>query len=279
MVHLALDDKLAALLRLPNALDDKYSRGVVGFVTGSDHYPGAALLGTRAAQAISIGMVKYIGPQRVQDLLLVSNPEVVCSEFANDAGRANAWVIGSGVPANDALQKRNSEMVFFSSGAVAVVDAGALEYLNFELLSKQRLLLTPHYGELARLLNTLDGVKTHTTESIRDDAVAIAKYAATRTGQTILLKGSLTILATAEGEVRAVGPNSPHLATAGSGDVLAGLLGAIAAANPEEPTWLNIAELAVRLHSAAAELAAEAGSVTASTIIDSLGLLCRELAA
>lgn len=278
MVHLSLDHSLAKLLRTPNEFDDKYSRGVVGFVTGSDEYPGAAILGIKAALATSIGMVKYVGPQRVQDLLLVTNPEAVCFEGAYEAGRANAWVVGSGVPNTDSQQKRNAELVFFSSGSLAVVDAGALEYLDFELLRNQRLLLTPHYGELARLLNHLDETKEHTSESVRERAVALAQQTAVRLGQSVLLKGSYTVLADPNGEVRSVGPNSPHLATAGSGDVIAGLLGALAAANSEEDGWLDIAELAVRLHSAAADLAAENGPVTASTLVDSLGALCRKLA-
>lgn len=278
MVHLSLDHSLSRLLRLPNQFDDKYSRGVVGFVTGSESYPGAAILGIKAALAASIGLVKYVGPQRVQDLLLVTNPEAVCFEGTYQAGRANAWVIGSGVPSSDALQIRNAELVFLASGALAVVDAGALEFLNLEMLRNQKLLLTPHYSELARLLNLLDSTKEHTVESVRDNAVSIARDTAVRLGQSILLKGSYTVLADPSGDVRSVGPNSPHLATAGTGDVLAGLLGALAAANSNESGWLDIAELAVRLHSAAADLAAENGPVSASTLIDSLGALCRKIA-
>lgn len=277
MVHFALDARLAHLLRSPVAIDDKYSRGVVGFVTGSDQYPGAAILGVKSALSAAIGMVKYVGPQRVQDLLLVTNPEVVCFDTATQAGRANAWVLGSGVLGDDSAQQRNYELVFFTSGAVAVLDAGALESLNIEHLRNHRLLLTPHYGELARLLNALDNTREHTAESIRESARDFAALTAVRLGQTVLLKGNTTYIAEPSGEVRAVGPNSPHLATAGSGDVLAGLLGALAAANSAETSWADVAELAVGLHSAAAEIAAEQGAVSASTILDALALLVRKL--
>lgn len=277
-MQLSLDANLRRLLRAPEATDDKYSRGVVGFVTGSNKYPGAAILGVRAALATSIGMVKYVGPVRVQDLMLVTNPESVCFDTATEAGRANAWVIGSGVPADDALQQRNYELVFFTSGAVAVLDAGALESLDIDLLRKHRLILTPHFAELARLLNKLDGTREHSAESVRDNAVTLALETAQRLGQTILLKGNTTLIADPNEGVRAIGPNSAHLATAGTGDVLAGLLGAIAAANPNETSWMDTAELAVRLHSAAADLASETGAVTASSIVDALAQLCRKLA-
>lgn len=277
MVQLALNEAIAGLLRNPTANDDKYSRGVVGFITGSDRYPGAALLGIKAALATSIGMVKYIGSQRVQDLLLVAKPEIVCFDSTIQAGRANAWVIGSGVTTGDELQLRNSELVFLGSGAKAVIDAGALEYLDFARLKNHRLLLTPHYSEMSRLLNSLEDSRRHTAESVRENAELLVQQTAMYLGQSILLKGSQTLLADSSGQVRVIGPNSPHLAVAGSGDVLAGLLGAIAASNTSETSWLDIAELGVKLHSAAAELAAESGEMNASVLLDSLGILCRKL--
>lgn len=278
MAHFTLDDRLAGLLRAPTSSDDKYSRGVVGFITGSEQYPGAAILGVKAALATSIGMVKYVGPQRVQDLLLVTSPEVVCSDTSTDAGRASCWVMGSGVSDFDNAQQRNAELVFFRSGSLAVVDAGALEFLDFEQLGSQSLLLTPHYGELARLLNRLTGERTQNSDSIRENAATLARETAEKLGQHVLLKGSITYLASPTGEVRAIGPNSPHLATAGTGDILAGLVGAIAAANSENVDWLDVAELSVKLHSASADSAAASGAVSASTVLAQLEQICRKLA-
>ncbi|MEO0049361.1 MAG: hypothetical protein RL556_693 [Actinomycetota bacterium] len=276
----SIDESLLALIQEPAATDDKYSRGVVGFVTGSAAYPGSALLGVQAALKCSIGMVKYVGPERVQDLILVTSPEVVCFDQSTKAGRANAWVLGSGVPANDAEQARNIELIFYRSGAIAVVDAGSLETLDFSILKAHTLLLTPHAGEMARLLNRIEETNKYTAEIVLENAPALAQNLAITVGQTVLLKGNTSHLASPSGEVRSIGPNSNHLATAGSGDVLAGILGAIAAANATAIfDWMDAAELAVRIHSEAANRAFETSVVTASDIVIQLQLVVREILA
>lgn len=280
MNRASIDESLLALIREPVATDDKYSRGVVGFVTGSDAYPGAALLGVQAALKCPIGMVKYVGPARVQDLILVTSPEVVCFDQSTQAGRANAWVLGSGVPATDAEQYRNIELIFYRSGAIAVIDAGALETLDFSILKAHKLLLTPHAGEMARLLNRIEETSKYTSEIVVENGPALAQNLAITVGQTVLLKGNTSYLASPSGEIRAIGPNSSHLATAGSGDVLAGILGAIAASNSTAIfDWMDAAELAVRLHSEAANRAFETSVVSASDIVNHLQLVVREILA
>lgn len=81
-----------ALLAPPGPLDDKYSRGVVGFLTGSDKYPGAALLGINAALASGIGMVCFQGSEGLQRLVISQRPEVVLN-----VKQADSLVIGSGL--------------------------------------------------------------------------------------------------------------------------------------------------------------------------------------
>jgi len=271
--------ELGLLLPMPTASDDKYSRGTVGFVTGSERYPGAALLGISAAQAVSVGFVRYVGPLRVGDLVLVNHPEVVVSE--QPAGPAQAWVLGSGIPADDAGQLTNVRRVLEQS-PVAVVDAGALDLVDAAVDSGDRsvsddssLLLTPHQGELCRLLNRL-GIGGFWHPELLDDlkkAREATHLAAQATGHTVLLKGSETQICAPNGESVSVGPNSPWLATAGTGDVLAGILGGIAAQNPHiaRNNWLDIARLAVELHSQAAQLVADrtlhgGAAVTASEV-------------
>ncbi|MDO9591060.1 MAG: NAD(P)H-hydrate dehydratase, partial [Microcella sp.] len=83
---------VAALVRVPTAADDKYSRGVVGFVTGSTRYPGAAVLGVEAALRTGVGMARYLGPSRPTEMVLQQRAEAVVSE-----GRVQAWVVGSGI--------------------------------------------------------------------------------------------------------------------------------------------------------------------------------------
>lgn len=262
--------ELGLLLPVPTASDDKYTRGTVGFVTGSDAYPGAALLGIAGAQATAVGFVRYVGPRRVADLLLQVAPEVVVADDLPHSGPAQAWVLGSGVGFRTDAQHANLTEAL-AKYPVAVVDAGALDLIGASALAEgSHLLLTPHQGELCRLLNRLNPSKFRHPEQLDnpETAFAAAAEAAELTGHTVLLKGSTTVIVAANGEHVLVGPNSPWLATAGTGDVLAGVIGGIAAQNPEiaAVNWLDIARLAVELHSAAAEMAHSNGTVTASTV-------------
>jgi NAD(P)H-hydrate repair Nnr-like enzyme with NAD(P)H-hydrate dehydratase domain len=79
----------ARFIAAPDRDDDKYSRGVLGVITGSVHYPGASVLGVEAALRTGLGMVRYLGPERAQELVLQRRPEVVTAE-----GRVQAWLIG-----------------------------------------------------------------------------------------------------------------------------------------------------------------------------------------
>ncbi|MFM7030612.1 MAG: NAD(P)H-hydrate dehydratase [Micrococcales bacterium] len=267
------------LLPVPTASDDKYTRGTVGFVTGSERYPGAALLGVSAAQATSVGFVRYLGPRRVGDLLLLSHPEVVVSETPETTGPAQCWVLGSGIPGLQDPQAQNAAKIL-ELADVAVIDAGGLDLIQrAEATPVGHHLLTPHQGELCRLLNRLELGFWH-PEKLDDprQASAAVALAAEATGHTVLLKGSVTRIAAANGETIEVGPNSPWLATAGTGDVLAGLLGGIAAQNPAvaAANWLDIAALAIEVHSSAAELAAESGAVTASSVASAISQALRQ---
>lgn len=231
---------MQSLLNKPGPDDNKYSRGVVGFATGSEAFPGAAILGVTAAMRTGIGMVRYLGPDSTANLLIEVRPEVVLG-----SGNCDAWVIGSGVPTED---PRISEALSFQGRKI--VDAGALTPANLAELT-DRDFITPHLGEARRL-----GCET-------------AQELATITNAVVILKGNTTVIAKrGEAEV-SVGPNSPELATAGTGDVLAGVLGALAASNPEAD-GLEIAALAVRLHSAAAVLAAKDGPVVALDVAEAL---------
>jgi hydroxyethylthiazole kinase-like uncharacterized protein yjeF len=274
-----LANLIKRLARQPSAQDNKYTRGTVGFITGSEVYPGAAVLGVGAAQQTGVGLVRYVGPRRSADLVLQSHPEVIVTERFSQALVAQAWVIGSGISATDELQSANLKDLFAES-RIAVVDAGALEILDFGSVSKSSLLLTPHLGELIRFLNKLTASNDFTSErfkglaDVRDAAALAARF----TGQTVLVKGNTNVLAMPLGQVIEVGPTSPYLATAGSGDVLAGILGGLAAANPElaEANWLEIATLGIWLHSEAAVLASMSGLVTASTISSGVAQILKE---
>lgn len=254
-------DQLSYLLKSPKADDNKYSRGVVGFVTGSESFGGAAVLGVTAAFRTGIGMVRYIGPSETTSLLLEVRPEAV-SGF----GRADSWVLGSGVATSDSSQVANLHEASTFEGS-KVIDAGALEVLDFSTLEPETCILTPHAGELARLL---DRYGKHL--ELDYEAVSVA---AALTNQVVMLKGHTTLIAHPSGEVRAVGPNSSALATAGTGDVLAGILGALLASNVGADL-MDVAELGVKIHSEAAVRAAAEGPVAALDVAEEVRHVVRD---
>jgi NAD(P)H-hydrate repair Nnr-like enzyme with NAD(P)H-hydrate dehydratase domain len=85
----------AEWISAPGAGDDKYTRGVLGVVTGSQDYPGAAVLGVEAAHRTGVGMVRFTGPRALRQAVLARRPETVTV-----SGRVQAWLIGSGIDQN-----------------------------------------------------------------------------------------------------------------------------------------------------------------------------------
>ena len=205
---------VAALLREPTDGDDKYSRGVVGLRTGSARYPGAAVLGVEAAWRAGAGMVRYLGPGC--DLVLHRRPETVTVD-----GRVQAWVIGSGMDAAHRSAEETSALEAVLAGQVpVVVDAGALDLVGRAPVPR---VLTPHDREHAALRARLGlPERTDRAEAARDTAAHL--------GVVVLLKGATTIITAPDGMQRTVTTGVPWLSTAGTGDVLAGILGALLAA-------------------------------------------------
>ena len=251
-----LPNRLQKYLRLPNNTDDKYSRGVVGFVTGSENYPGAALLGVTAAIRTGIGMVRYYGPESVERLVLESRPEVVC-----EPGRVSAWVLGSGLTNSEGDRLTGA----FESNEPKIIDAGALELCDFDKL-QGIVILTPHAGEAAALISRLDSPIDRA--GVEAEPEVVARQIAMLTGQTVCLKGNITVIANPDYETVSVGPNPADLATAGTGDVLAGIMGAILAAHHDDFDALDVAQTAVLIHAEAARRLAELGPIAALDLAD-----------
>lgn len=209
----------ATLLLAPTARDDKYSRGVVGVVTGSGGYPGAAVLGVEAAWRAGAGMVRYLGPDSVGALVLARRPETLCAP-----GRVQSWVIGSGTDAATRGDGETQRLREILAGEVpVVVDAGALA-LGARGAAPR--ILTPHEGEHARLREVLGLAPADPRDG---DRVTAAVQTARETGAVVVLKGAVTVVAAPDGTARTVTTGVAQLATAGSGDVLAGILGAVLA--------------------------------------------------
>ncbi|TWD79438.1 hydroxyethylthiazole kinase-like uncharacterized protein yjeF/hydroxyethylthiazole kinase-like uncharacterized protein yjeF [Kribbella amoyensis] len=242
---------IRALYPVPRGESDKYSRGVLGLLAGSAQYPGAAVIATSGALAGPVGMVRYVGPDAVAAEVRAEHPEIVAGE-----GRVQAWAIGSGL--GDELDLPRIRALLDAEEPV-VLDADGLKALD-ESGDHDGILATPHAGELGRLL----GVERSAIEAER---LKYARVAAERFDVTFLLKGSTTVVAAPDGQVRVNTNGTPWLATAGSGDVLAGLCGALLAAglNP-----LDAGSVGAYLHAAAARLASAYGPVTAMRIAGAL---------
>ncbi len=250
---------VAAAWPRPRPDDDKYRRGVVGVVAGGPTYTGAALLSVGAAVRAGAGMVRYLGPREPTDLVRARWPEVVPGE-----GRVQAWVVGPGLDPDGGDGQREHAERALASGLPCVVDAGALELVTRR---DAPTLLTPHAGELARLLSRLGDVRIERGD-VERRPLEHARRAAARTGATVLLKGATTLVVPPDGGTalsQADGP--PWLATAGSGDVLAGLAGALLAAGLGP---LTAGAVAASVHGRAGDRASEAGPLDAGRLLDAL---------
>jgi hydroxyethylthiazole kinase-like uncharacterized protein yjeF len=268
---------LAALLPRPARRAHKYSRGVLGVVAGSPAYPGAAVLACRGALAAGVGMVRYVGPPEVADLIRHSCPEVVCSTGTVAETHVQAWLVGSGMDGSDEEEMQRVRDAV-DSGLPTVADAGALPVLP-DVLAPQ-VVLTPHAGELATLLQRLGaGLDRAAVEA---STLAAVRRAAGLTEATVLLKGASTLVASPYQDFYSQSEGTPWLATAGSGDVLAGIIGGLLAQvgsdvglfrkmgiDPDE-RWAAIAAMGASLHGRAGAAAAAGGPLTAGRISDAL---------
>jgi hydroxyethylthiazole kinase-like uncharacterized protein yjeF len=200
----------------PDVSSDKYTRGVAGLVTGSSAFPGAALLSTAGALAGPSGMVRYVGP--VADDVVRAHPSVVVFRRVAEAGRVQAWLCGCGLGTDERAHEELRAVL--GSTVPAVIDADALTMLaDSHLLAwlRQRdapTVVTPHDREFARIAG----------DQVGPDRLEAARQLAARLGVVVLLKGDRTIVATPDGTAWANPTGTPSLATAGTGDVLAGLL-------------------------------------------------------
>jgi hydroxyethylthiazole kinase-like uncharacterized protein yjeF len=249
------------LVPRPTRESDKYRRGVLGVAAGSDQYAGAAVLCTGGAIRGGAGMVRYLGADLPTALVRSRWPEVVMGE-----GRVQAWTVGSGGGADAAAHLSRA----IDDRVPVVVDADALTVFASLPNRDVRALLTPHAGELARLL----GVERDEVEAAR---LAHVRRAARELDAVVLLKGSTTLVARPDGRVRANPTGTPALGTAGSGDVLAGLCGALLAGGLDS---FDAGSVGAWLHGLAGRLAADGGApVSADDVVDHLPAAFRTVTA
>ena len=253
---------VGAVWPVPGPEDDKYTQGVTGVAAGSAVYPGAAVLTAGAAVLGTSGLVRYAGPAAEE--VRRRWPEAVVTGSVSDAGRVQSWVVGPGIGTGGA----GREVMEFAlaAGVPVCVDADGITLLarNDRLWDARDpdtpVVLTPHDREFARIAEPL-GV------SLGADRVDAARRLASRTDAVVLLKGHATIVAAPDGRTLVNRAESSWLATAGSGDVLSGLVGSLLAGglNP----WLA-AGCAAWVHERAASLAACGAPVPALAIVEAI---------
>jgi ADP-dependent NAD(P)H-hydrate dehydratase / NAD(P)H-hydrate epimerase len=288
---LLTDAEADALIPTGSAESDKYRNGVVGIAAGSAQYPGAAVLCVGGAVRLRPGMVRYAGTGK--DAVLARWPEVVAAETVESAGRVQAWVVGPGIGTDDsagaagrdstetagadglgrsetaeaggrdrpktAFQRLEAVM---ASDVPVLVDADGLTLLSRhpDLLERRRdrvTVLTPHAGEFARLFPDVDLQRR----------LPAVRAAAARSGAVVLLKGHRSVVAHPDGRAAINTTGTPWLASAGSGDVLSGVVGSLLAAGLEP---LTAAAAGAYVHGRAGERAQAAGLAGAQTLWDHL---------
>jgi ADP-dependent NAD(P)H-hydrate dehydratase / NAD(P)H-hydrate epimerase len=257
-------DDVAGLWPVPTAGDDKYSRGVLGVIAGGEQYTGAAVLSTTAAVCAGVGMVRYVGTPTPTMLVRSAVPEAVVGR-----GRVQAWVIGPGMDVQaegaDAADQLAAAREALSSDLPVLVDAGGLDLVDGP--REASTLLTPHAGELARLLTRLRPESAEVTaEAVQSQPLRHARELADLTGATVLLKGSTTLVVPPHRSglpVRSQADAPAWLATAGAGDVLSGLAGTLLAAGLGP---LDAGSLAALVHGVAADAANPGGPLRALAV-------------
>lgn len=270
-------------LEIPDVHSHKYTRGVLGMLTGSLEYPGAALMSVRAALNCGVGMVRFgTNSHELRQLMIAHNPETVYFSGAPALQRVTVWAGGSG-SSHDSLDKNR---YLLHSPEPAILDAGACDLAAEYLATGKPLgfhkILTPHAAELERFLRIVHELAPETWKKHLGDAIVPSRKdidaepfrwvraASELSGATVMLKGGYTLIAAPNGATYSVAGGSPWLATAGSGDTLTGIYGALLAQTVaafdargealEGCTFASIGALAVYLHGEAARASAT-GSV------------------
>ena len=274
----ALTEALLSRWPLPDPGDhaDKETRGHVLVVAGSHEMPGAALLAAIAALRAGAGKLTVAAPERVAQGLALAIPEARvmglaetrdggfaardCDRLGPLATQVSAVVLGPGMldEARSVAFVRTMLPLFRES--TVVLDAYAMSAVG-DTPFDQPVVMTPHAGEMAHLTGL-------SKEAVLDDPLATVLAAAQRWSACVALKGSTTYIAQPDGSALRFAGGTPGLATSGSGDTLAGLIGGLAARGAPP---LHACAWGVLLHArAGAALARDQGT---------LGYLARELSA
>jgi hydroxyethylthiazole kinase-like uncharacterized protein yjeF len=256
----------------PDPMGHKYTRGVVGVATGSSAYPGASVLSVGAARWGGVGMVHYLDRgDGLAALVIEHYPDVIASGAdPRELPRVTGWVCGCGF---DRAVDADAVRAVLATEQPVVLDASALgivasdDSLRNQIAARDvagfTTIITPHEGEFATLFPGL----------LSQGRLAAARSAAHALGVIVVLKGPGTIIAAPSGEVRIDTEGTAVLSCAGSGDVLAGIIGSVVAATHArgQDDLVDATAAAIWLHGRAGRIAGSRGRpVTALEILDNL---------
>jgi hydroxyethylthiazole kinase-like uncharacterized protein yjeF len=228
----------------------KHARGRLGVVSGKASQTGAARLAARAGLRIGAGVVRILCPPDATSVIAPAIEAVMLTPFGSDEALADAVegmdavVIGPAAGVNEATQAHVRALA--GTGAALVVDADGLTVFEgwpadlFDVLDRDDV-LTPHEGEFKRLFPGL----------LDKGREAAARAASKRAGAVVVLKGPATIIAAPDGRLAINDNGVPWLATAGTGDVLAGMIGGLMAQRMDS---FDAARAAVWMHAEAARM-------------------------
>jgi NAD(P)H-hydrate epimerase len=247
-----VSQELAGLLPRRSALSYKGDFGKLAIVAGNRGFTGAPILCTHAAQAIGAGLLSVVTHADSADIVAAhAPPEAMVSgwkildEVPAVIEKASAIVIGPGLGASPESEKMLRHVL--AVGCPVLIDADGLNILskNLALLKKAKgpLLLTPHVGEMGRLMGG---------KFSPDEREAIALNFVKKHKVTLVLKGTRTLIAASGKPIFINTTGNPGLSTGGSGDTLSGILGGLLA---QKLAPLEAARLGVWLHGHAADLA------------------------
>jgi len=252
------------------ASSHKGSHGRVFNIAGSERYIGAALLSTKAAVKTGAGLVTLCAPERVITTIASAIPEAVFAHcdlksISNELKSADAVCVGCGL-GNSQETRKITEFVVKNASCPIILDADGINSIsdNINVIDGNKpMILTPHPGEFSRLTGL-------SVAEIQSNRIDTARLFAKESGAVVVLKGVNTVIASPNGEICVNSTGNAGLAKAGSGDVLSGIIAALAAGGV---TAFRAAVLGVYLHGLAADRLAETmplSRITASDVIENI---------
>lgn len=231
---------VAQYVRPREADSHKGTYGTLLIVCGSYGMAGAVLLCARGALRSGVGLLRAAVPRSVYPLLVEAIPEAVFCPVAEQNGcfsadavaaltdalaTADAVAIGCGIGMGEG-QTAVVRQILTHSTVPVILDADGINAVTPHILREEArvapLILTPHPGEMARLMGL-------SVAQVQADRMAVACRLAQEANAVVVLKGHRTLIASPDGTVMENPTGNPGMATGGSGDVLAGIIGSLAA--------------------------------------------------